>query len=316
MKRILIALSLLVLLNGCIGYFEEAEKTTTFNIKEETIETELYYEGILTEKGESIEDCKEELEKLFPSVEAGLKANINHPEEIEREKVKIKILFLNEIKDSFFCELEKEGETGKLKVNFKNSRETIKKLGELIPEEGFILRDVNKEYFLVKIRPELNDFFALKINREDLKLKIEGNVIEVQPERFVIKEGFMTFYDTSQLDVNFVEIEFEKIKPPEIPLFLVAASFVIIIAVIFIVIIWRNRKPEEYHPLTEEQIKEKMIKELINGLGTREITIIETEKTPFGYDTKVMIKTRKYHITFNKKMELKDYIKIEEEENE
>ncbi|MFH1663430.1 MAG: hypothetical protein ABH986_01225 [archaeon] len=310
MKKIIFALALLVLFSGCIGYFESAEKTSTFEIGKEKISTEIYYEGGLSEKGKAVEDCTKELKELFPSAEAGLEANINNPDEKERELVKAKLLFLREIKASVKCTLEKEGLLGKLTIRFENSRETVKKLSGLAPQEGFVLTDINKEYSFLLIKKETKDYFSEKITKENLKIKIDGETIEVVPDSFSIKDSFIQFQDTKNFDVNFIKMEFREEKPVEFPFVLVAAGFIVLIALSVIFVIWRQRKPEEIFEKSEEEIKNKMKKELVNGLGTTEIQILSVERVPDGFETEVIIKTRKYNISFNSKGELMNYIRI------
>jgi hypothetical protein len=310
MKRMVLLL-VVVLFSGCINYFDSAEKTTSIEIGEEKITTELYYKGKLSEKGKEIENCLQELKKLFPSIEAKLQANINDKNETKRKIAAIKLLFLKEIKDSLECELKKEASSAELKIKFQNSKDTIKELSKLSIEEEFILYDLNKEYSILKIKPELKDYFSSSLTQEHVRIKIKGDLIEIKPDRFSIKNGFIQFYNTKEIDANFIEIEFTKEKEEEFPFMLIAASFVVIVFSSVIFVIWKKRKPEEIFVHTKEELKQKMKKELINGLGTTDIQILKLEQNMNGYESEVIIKTRKYHITFNKKMELTDYIRIE-----
>lgn len=311
MKKVVLVLVVLVILfSGCLEYFEEAEKTTKVFIQEEKVAMEIKYEGKLTEKGKMIEDCEKEMEKVFPSVQASLEANINDPDEQKRKEVKAKLELLKEIKKSFECTLKKENGNGKLTVKFETPKEMAKRLGELMPKEGFGLGDANETRFFLKMMPETKDFFASKVTKENILIKVEGEVIEVKPSEFSIKEGFIQFYDTNSLDANYIEVYFRKEEKLEIPFLLVAVSFIIVIAVIVIGVIWTRRKPEDLFPKSEKEIIEKMKKVLVNGLGTTEIKILSIEKTGEEYEIEAMIKTRKYHIVFNKKIELKEYVKI------
>ena len=301
---------MLVLFSGCTEFFDSAEKTTLIDIQENKIVTEITYSGKLSEKGKGIISCDIEFQKLFPSAKAELEANINDPDEEKRKIVKGKLDLLKEIENSIQCSLEKEQDQGKFTVKFEVSRELVKKLAKLMPGEGFVLGDFNEEYFILKMRTQTKEYFSSEITKENLKIKVEGEIVEVKPQGFAIKEGFILFDETKSLDANFIEIEFQKKKPDEFPFLLVAASFIIIIALVFIIIIWKKRKPEEMFTHSEEDIRQRMKKELINGLGTIEVNILSTKKLDNGYEAEIMIKTRKYHITFNKKMELKEYIKI------
>ncbi len=309
MKKIIPVLILLLLFSGCISYFESAEKTTTIEIKEEIISTELTYEGKLTEKGKEIKDCKKELKKLFPSTEASLEANINSLDKDTRDTAKAELIFLKEVKNSFQCTMEKDEYYGKLKLSFDNSREIIKELSKI--KDGFALIDVNKEQFILIIEPEIKDYFSPEISKENLRIKVRGEIVEINPERYSIKDGFILFYDTKNIDANYIRIEFRKEKPADFPFLLVAAGFILLVATGVIFVVWRKRNPEELFPRLEKDIKQRMKKELTNGLATTEIQILNFEKTPLGYEAEVMIKIRKYHVVFNKKMELKNYLKIE-----
>jgi len=313
MKKIVFVLVVLLLFSGCLGYFNSAEKTTTIELTEERIYTQIEYKGTLNQKGKAIDDCKEEIKELFPSVQAGLEANANDPDETKRKIVQAKLILLKEIEESIQCSLTDDGTAGNMKISFVNSTETIKELSRLIPEEGFILTDVNKDLGFVKIKPETKEYFSSEITKENLRIKTDGEILEIIPGTFTIKDGFIEFYDTQKTEETFIEIDFLRKQIDEFPLFLVAVSFIILISIAVIVVVWKRREPEEVFKKSDEQIEERMKKELINGLGTIEIQIINFEKNKEGYEAEAMIKTRKYNITFNKKMELKDYIRIEDD---
>ena len=313
MKKIVFVLVVLLLFSGCLGYFNSAEKTTTIELTEERIYTQIEYKGTLNQKGKAIDDCKEEIKELFPSVQAGLEANANDPDETKRKIVQAKLILLKEIEESIQCSLTDDGTAGNMKISFVNSTETIKELSRLIPEEGFILTDVNKDLGFVKIKPETKEYFSSEITKENLRIKTDGEILEIIPGTFTIKDGFIEFYDTQKTEETFIEIDFLRKQIDEFPLFLVAVSFIILISIAVIVVVWKRREPEEVFKKSDEQIEERMKKELINGLGTIEIQIINFEKNKEGYEAEAMIKTRKYNITYNKKMELKDYIRIEDD---
>jgi heme exporter protein D len=316
MKKIVLALMLL-LLTGCVGYFGEAEKITTIEIGKEKIKTELYYEGTLSDKGKQVTDCETEIKELFPSAEAKLEANLTNPDENQRKTVETKLVLLKEIKNSLQCDFKKEGENGTLSVRFENSRALTEKLSET-GEEGFNLIDVNGEQFFLRIEPEkVKDYFALKLSEENFKIKVDGEVIQVTPEKFTINQGFIRIYKTKDTNISMVEIEFMKEKKEEFPFALIAVSFIVVVLAVFIIhSVWKRREQEELFPKSEQEIKNKMKKALMDGLATTQVNITEMEKTKEGYEAEVIIKTRKYHIRFNKKMEILDYIKLKETQNE
>ncbi|MBU2100194.1 hypothetical protein KKG83_06860 [Candidatus Micrarchaeota archaeon] len=317
MNKIVFVLCMLLLFSGCVGWFGEAEKTTTIEIGKEKIKTEIYYEGKLSDKGKQLIDCETELKELFPSAEAKLEANLNTPEENQRKTVEAKLVLLKEIKNSLQCDFKKEGENASLSVRFENSRALTEKLSET-GEEGFRLIDVNGEQFFLRIEPEkVKDYFALKINEENFKLKVDGEVIHVTPEKFTINQGFIRVYKTKDTNISMIEIEFMKEKKEEFPFALVAVSFIVTVLAVFVIHnVWKRREQEELFPKSEQEIKNRMKKALMGGLATTQVNITEMEKTKEGYEAEVQIKTRKYSIRFNKKMEILDYIKLKETENE
>ncbi len=310
MKKIVLGVVLILLFSGCIGFFDKAEKTTSVEFTDDKVITELTYEGSLTEKGNAVEDCKKELLELFPSAEASAQANINDLNEEKRLLALEKLSFLKELKESFSCEFTKQGENSVMKIRFENSLDTIKKLSVLMPGQGIEINDLNNELTEIKIS-KLNEYFASEIIKENFLVKPKGEIIEVKPERFSIKNGFVSFFNTGK-DAN-IQITVEKEKQPEFPFLLVAASFILLIAVAVIIVAWKNRAPEEIFPHSEAELKERMRKELINGLATTDISILKFEKNINGYEGIAQIKTRKYHVAFNKKMELKGYVKLSEE---
>ncbi len=308
MKKIIYIGVLLVLFSGCLNYFEDAEKTTKIEIQKEKVLVEINYKGKLTEKAEATEDCKTQIKKNIESYLAGLEANINVPDEEKRKIIKTKIDLFEEIKNSFECNLDKEQK--KMQVSFWVSRQTVERASELMPKEGFILGDLNEEYFILKMRPETKEFIASEINKENLQIKVEGEIVEVKPKGFEIKNSFINFNEINEMDGNFIQIDFQKEKPSEFPFVLVAVSFIVIILLIVIIVAWKSRKAEEWFKKSPEEIKERMKQVLVNGLGTNEVEILSIEKNEKGYEAEAIIKTRKYNIIFNKKMELKEYIKI------
>ncbi|PIN98391.1 MAG: hypothetical protein COT90_04605 [Candidatus Diapherotrites archaeon CG10_big_fil_rev_8_21_14_0_10_31_34] len=308
MKKIVFVLAVLLLFSGCLGYFRTAEKTTKIEVQEDKVLTEITYKGELTEKGKLSEDCETEIKNMFPSAIAGLEAKINDPNTPDKEGIKGQIDLLKEISNSVRCLLKKD--TGEMTIKFEVARETANRLSKLMPKEGFVLGDVNKEYFILKMRTKTKEFIASEITKENLKIKAEGEIVEIIPQGFEVKGGFINFNDLNNLDSNFIQVDFRKEKEPEFPFFLVAISFIILTVIIFIAVVWKERKPEEIFVRSEKDILDKMKQVLTNGLGTTEIQILSMEKTEQGYEITAMIKTRKYNILFNKKIELKEYIKV------
>ncbi len=306
MKKIIAftALVLLLFSSGCINYFDSAEKTTSIEIGEKIIKTEIFYAGTLSGKGKTVSNCTTEIKELITAKEKEFDSQITEANQYKKEILRTKIILLKEMKNTLTCSMKKNEEVGELKINFENSKTAVKKLSEL-SDESFSLEE-KEDFYLLKIE-EQEDFFSSNISYEETKVKVNEKVLEVTPNDFVLTEGFTYFHGKQEL----IEIKFERTTPEEFPFLLVAGGFISLIIVGVIYVVWKKRTSEELFPKSEEEIKGKMRKELEKGLGTTEVKILSMEKIPSGYEAEIIIKTRKYNITFNEKVELKDYLKIE-----
>jgi len=305
MKKIILFLILaLILSSGCINYFDSAEKTTTIEIGEEIIKTEIFYAGTLSGKGKTVSNCTTEIKGLITAKEKEFDSEIAEANQYKKEILRTKIVLLKEMGNNLTCSMKKNNDVGELTIKFENSKTAVKKISEL-SDESFSLEE-KEDFYLLKIK-EQEDYFSSALTYEETKIKVNEKVLDVTPNDFVLTDGF-TYFRGKQENI---EIKFERTRPEEFPFLLVAGGFISLIIAGVIYVVWKKRTSEELFPKTEEEIKGKMRKELEKGLGTNEVKILSMEKTLSGYEAEVTIKTRKYNITFNEKVELKDYLKIE-----
>lgn len=316
-KIVLISLLLAFLLfQGCLQLMKSAEKTSVYEFKADgSILFQEIYEGRLEDNTEEWEeDCTGVLRQRYDLILNTMnisKTGIQDKERLDELEKAIEVF--EGIRDNTSCKLVRDNLDGVFTLSIKLTPELIQKIKDLNEEEtgdvggGMNVIGKKMDDGSIEVRIPINKEetegslgIVSEATEKEIRIKVEGNVIELKPKEYREENGYYVFSNPSWLEED--EIYLRYSANPFAVLFggigeialLIALLFGILLVIIFVVaLISMKKRPvkkveikrnHEPAPKKEELVNEpeKGLEEVTSETAKKEAreTVAEEKASP------------------------------------
>ncbi|MBU1120947.1 MAG: hypothetical protein ABIE23_02725 [archaeon] len=223
-KIVLISLLLaLLLFQGCLQIMKSAEKTTVYEYRANgSVLIKEIYEGRLendTEEWE--EDCTKLLRERIDSFISDMNSSRGRTQDKEKLAELDKAIEVSQgIRNNTACRLVRDNLDGVFTLSIEFSPELIQKINDLNEEEvskgGFSLSVIGKKLndgsieVRIPVNKEEGGIFDLAPDAREkaIKIKVEGNVIELEPKEYEEEDGYYIFRDPGELYEDEISLKY------------------------------------------------------------------------------------------------------------